>query len=388
MIYLDYHATTPVDERVLAAMLPYFSQRFGNASSKGHMYGWEAEAAVDKARGQVAQLLGAQPEEIVFTSGATESDNLALLGLLRRAGPSAHAITQTTEHKAVLDPLGYWEQCGGAVTRLEVDAQGRVDPAAVEAAMTDRTVLVSIMHANNEIGTLQPMAELGRIARRHGVFFHTDAAQSAGKVPIDVKAMGIDLLSLSGHKLYAPKGVGALYVRRRDPAVALEPLVFGGGQEGGIRSGTLAVPLIVGLGEAARIARDELEAEAARSRQQRDRLWALLEQGLGDGVRLNGPPLDGDRLPANLNVTFLGLGFEAEGLLSSLVQKVAISAGSACSSGSAETSYVLKALGVPALDARATVRFGVGRPTTDSEIEAAAAETIRLAKEALTSAVM
>ncbi len=386
MIYLDYHATTPVDSEVLAAMLPYFSQRFGNASSRSHRFGWEAEAGVDKARAQVADLIGAATSEVLFTSGATEANNLALLGVLSAAGPGAHAITQVTEHKAVLDTLAVWEKRGGSVTRVGVDRFGRVDPAQVEAAITDRTAIISIMFVNNEIGTIQPIAEIGRIARRHGVYFHTDVAQAAGKLPIDVEEHSIDLLSISAHKLYGPKGVGALYMRRRGPRVVLEPQVFGGGQEGGMRSGTLAVPLIVGLGQAAEIAGAVMTEESARIRQQRDRLWGALQEGLGDAISLNGPPVDGDRIPANLSVTFRGLGSEADTLLTALVQHVAVSPGSACNSAHADASHVLKAIGVRAEDTRATLRFGLGRPTTDAEITEAAAQTVRLARSLLSAA--
>ncbi|MBI6546620.1 MAG: aminotransferase class V-fold PLP-dependent enzyme, partial [Cyanobacteria bacterium NC_groundwater_1444_Ag_S-0.65um_54_12] len=285
MIYLDYHATTPVDPAVLEAMLPYFCEKFGNAASRGHRYGWDAEAAVEKAREQVAKLINASPAEIIWTSGATESDNLAIMGVCDLyAEKGNHVITQATEHPAVLDTCAHWERKGGKVTILPTDSYGQIAIDQLKNAITDRTILISIMHANNEIGTLQPSAEIGRIAKEYGVLFHTDAAQSAGKVTIDVMSMNIDLLSLSAHKLYGPKGIGALYVRRKNPRVQLQPLIHGGGQERGMRSGTLAVPNIVGLGKACEIATQVMHQEASRIATLREKLFQDLVAEVGDVV--------------------------------------------------------------------------------------------------------
>ncbi|CAN5396568.1 IscS subfamily cysteine desulfurase [soil metagenome] len=364
-VYLDYHATTPVDPRVLEAMLPYFTERFGNPASKQHKFGWDAQAAVDRARGQVAALIGASAGEICFTSGATESNNLAIKGVaqaLRERGD--HVITVVTEHKSVLDSFKRLEREGCRVTRLGVDGQGVVRLEELRAAITDRTVLVSIMAANNEIGVVQPLAEIGAITRERGVLFHTDAAQAAGKVPIDVAAMGIDLLSLTGHKYYGPKGAGALYVRKQKPKLALVCQIDGGGHENGLRSGTLNVPGIVGLGQAAQICREEMPTEAPRLGAMRDRLLAGLRNRIDD-VRVNGPEA-APRLPHNLHVSFSGV--EGEGLLMALGD-LAVSTGSACSSGSQAPSHVLEAIGAVGVHGGASIRFGLGRTTTGADID-------------------
>jgi cysteine desulfurase len=364
-VYLDFHATTPVDPRVLEAMLPYFTEHFGNPASRQHAYGWDAQKAVDAARSQVAALIGASAQEIVFTSGATESNNLAIKGAahaLRDRGD--HIITVLTEHKSVLDSCKRLEREGCRVTRLGVNAEGFLDLAELRAAITDRTVLISVMAANNEIGVLQPLAEIGAIAQQHGILFHSDAAQAAGKVPIDVSSMNIDLLSLTGHKCYGPKGAGALYVRRRKPKLPLSCQIDGGGHENGLRSGTLNVPGIVGLGRAAEICRLEMPAESVRLAGLRDRLLAGLQRELGD-VRLNGPA-GPRRLPHNLHVSFDDV--EGEALVMALGD-VAVSAGSACSSGSHAPSHVLQAIGAVGDRAGASIRFGLGRPTKDADID-------------------
>ena len=364
-VYLDFHATTPVDPRVLEAMLPYFSEHFGNAASKQHAYGWDAQKAVDHARDQVAALIGASANEIVFTSGASESNNLAIKGIVRaRLDRGEHIITAPTEHKSVLDSFKTLEKEGCRVTRLAVDSRGFIDLDELRSSITDRTVLISIMAANNEIGVLQPLAEIGAIARERDVVFHTDAAQAAGKIPIDVAASGIDLLSLTGHKYYGPKGAGALYVRRRKPKLELQCQIDGGGHENGFRSGTLNVPGIVGLGLAAELCRKEMATESARLSAMRDRLLNGLQQNL-DGVRLNGPTGD-RRLPHNLHVSFDDI--EGEALLMALGD-LAVSTGSACSSGSQAPSHVLQAIGAIGERAGASIRFGLGRPTTDADID-------------------
>ncbi|MEO8075130.1 MAG: IscS subfamily cysteine desulfurase [Acidobacteriota bacterium] len=366
-VYLDFHATTPVDPRVLESMLPYFTEHFGNPASRQHAYGWDAQKAVDTARVQVAALVGATATEIVFTSGATESNNLAIKGVahaLRERGD--HLITVATEHKSVLDSCKHLEREGCRVTRLPVDAQGFVDLAELRAAITDRTILISVMAANNEIGVLQPLAAIGAIAQQHGIVFHTDAAQAAGKIPLDVSSMNIDLLSLTGHKYYGPKGAGALYVRRRKPKLPLSCQIDGGGHENGLRSGTLNVPGIVGLGRAAEICRQEMAAESARLGGMRDRLFAGIKQGV-DGVRLNGP-LGDRRLPHNLHVSFDDV--EGEALVMALGD-LAVSTGSACSSGSQAPSHVLLAIGAAGDRAGASIRFGLGRTTVDGDIDVA-----------------
>jgi cysteine desulfurase len=363
-IYLDHHATTPVDPRVVDAMLPYFSDDFGNAASRQHAFGWRAEAAVERAREQVAALVGADPRGIVFTSGATESNNLAILGAVLGYAPRREEIvTAATEHRSVLDPCDEAERRGARPTRLPVDGDGRIDLGELRRALSARTLLVSVMHANNEIGVLQPIAEIGRICKEQEVLFHSDAAQSAGKVPLDVEAMGIDLLSLSAHKIYGPKGVGALWVRGRSPRVRLAPLLHGGGHERGLRSGTLNVPAIVGFGRAAEIARAEMVDEAARLLQLREHMRRRIEREIPE-VRVNGS-LE-HRLPANLNVSFDGV--DGEALLLSL-EDVAVSSGSACTSATAEPSHVLRALGLRDDLARASLRFGLGRWTTREEVD-------------------
>jgi cysteine desulfurase len=384
-IYLDHHATTPVDPRVLEAMTPYFTQSFGNAASRSHVFGWEAEAAVDAARASVAQALGASEKEIVFTSGATESDNLAILGVAhayREKGD--HVVTAATEHRAVLDSCRALANEGFRVTFLAPQRTGEIAAEAVLEAVTDRTILVSLMLANNEIGTIQKLAAIGAACRERGVLLHTDAVQGFGKVPFDVEAAGVDLASITAHKIYGPKGVGALYVRGRNPRVRLAPVLHGGGHERGMRSGTLNVPGIVGLARAADIALEEMPEESARLR----RLRARLDDGITrrvDDVSLNGPPLpriDADgalapgeeerRLPGNLNVSFGGV--DGEALLVSM-KNVAVSSGSACTSAVLEPSHVLKAIGVPAPLAHASLRFGLGRWTTEEEVDFAVETT-------------
>ncbi len=355
-IYLDHHATTPVDPRVLEAMLPWFGPKFGNAASRTHRFGWEAEKAVELARRRIAELAGAEPREIVFTSGATESNNLAIKGAGAR-----HIVTVSTEHKAVLDPV---KRLGCPAAILSPQRDGRIDPDALRAAIRPETGLVSVMAANNEIGTLQPLAEIGAICRERGVLFHCDAAQAFGRIPLDVEAAGIDLLSVSAHKMYGPKGVGALYVRRR--RVRLSPLIDGGGHEFGMRSGTLNVPGIVGFGEACGIAAAGMESEAVRIGALRDRLLRGLEASIG-GIRVNGSMEH--RLPGNLNVSFSGI--DAEALLMSMPE-LALSTGSACSSAAVEPSHVLRAIGLSEELARSAVRFGLGRFNTEEEIEYAA----------------
>lgn len=372
-IYLDYHATTPVDPRVLEAMLPYFTERFGNPASRQHAYGWEAQTAVDTARAQVAALVGASAGEIVFTSGASESNNLAIKGAacsLREKGD--HLITAATEHKSVLDTFKKLEADGWQVTVLGVDRDGFVDLDELRRAITDKTVLVSIMAANNEIGTLQPLAEIGAICSERGVLFHTDAAQAAGKIPIDVHAMNIDLLSLTGHKYYGPKGAGALFVRRRKPRIELTCQIHGGGHENGFRSGTLNVPGIVGLGAAADICRTGLQEEGARLAALRNRLLDALRREL-DGVHVNGP-LGERRLPHNLHVSFDGI--EGERLVMA-IGDLAVSTASACSSGSEKPSHVLEAIGQ---HASASIRFGLGRMTTEEEVDTAAARLVKVVR--------
>jgi len=363
-IYMDNHATTPVDPRVLEAMLPYFTERFGNAASRNHSFGWQAEEAVEVARKQVAGLIGATAKEIVFTSGATESDNLAIKGAARMYREKGnHLITAVTEHKAVIDTCKHLEKEGFDVTYLPVGRDGLVDLDHLRAAITDRTILVSIMAANNEVGVLQPIAGIGRITRERGVLFHTDAVQAAGKVPFDVNASSVDMASLSAHKMYGPKGVGALYVRRRNPRVLLTPIIDGGGHERGMRSGTLNVPGIVGFGKAAAICQEELATESVRLAALRDRLNDGLRRTLGD-VYVNGSMEH--RLPGNLNVSFAYV--EGESLLMG-ISDIAVSSGSACTSATLEPSYVLKALGTGDELAHSSIRFGLGRFNTEEEVD-------------------
>jgi cysteine desulfurase len=363
-IYMDYHATTPVDPRVVDAMLPYFTTAFGNAASRNHPFGWAAEEAIEKARKQVAELIGASAKEIVFTSGATESDNLAIKGaaaMYRDKGN--HIITAVTEHKAVIDTCKRLEKEGCRVTYLPVQKDGRIDLAALEAAIGAQTILITIMAANNEIGVLQPIAEIGAIARARGVLFHSDAVQMAGKLPFDVNESKVDMASLSAHKMYGPKGVGALYVRRRNPRVLLAPIIDGGGHERGMRSGTLNVPGIVGFGKAAELCRHEMAAESARLSELRDYLNRRLHDQL-DELYINGSMEH--RLPHNLNVSFAYV--EGESLLMG-INDVAVSSGSACTSSSLEPSYVLKALGAGDDLAHSSIRFGLGRWSTKEEVD-------------------
>ncbi len=364
-VYMDNHATTRADPRVIAAMLPYFGEVYGNPASRAHRFGWEAEEAVERARGQVAALIGAHPREVVFTSGATESNNLAIRGVvLARERVGGHVVTVQTEHKAVLDPCKRLEREGLAeVTYLKPRRDGLIEPDAVRAALRADTVLISVMLANNEIGVLQPVAEVGRIAHEAGVSFHCDAAQATGKVAVDVAAMGIDLLSLSAHKMYGPKGIGALYVRSREPRVRIRALVDGGGHERGMRSGTLNVPGIVGLGCACAVAAEDMEAESGRVLALRERLRARLFAELED-TTLNGSPEQ--RLPGNLNLSFGGI--EAESLLMSL-EDVALSSGSACTSATLEPSHVLRAIGVRDELAHGSIRFGLGRFNDADEVD-------------------
>jgi cysteine desulfurase len=380
-IYLDYQATTPLDPRVLEAMLPYFTEKFGNPHSVTHSYGREAEAAVEEARAEVAALIGAEPREIVFTSGATEANNLALKGAARfhRDFGKDHVVTVVTEHKCVLESAAALARDGFRVTVLPVDPQGVVDMAALEAAIDERTAIVSVMAANNEIGVLQPLAGIGALCRAKGVLFHSDAAQAVGKVPVDVDATGLDLVSISGHKIYGPKGVGALYVRRR-PRARLTPLLDGGGQERGLRSGTLPTPLCVGLGAAARIAAAEMAAEAERLIGLRRRFLAGIRARLPE-AQLNGHPEK--RLPGNLNLSFPG----APALeLMAACPSLALSTGSACTAAAVEPSYVLRALGVPDAVAVASLRLGFGRYTTDLEVDFAV-ETLAAAVPRVASRV-
>ncbi len=364
-IYLDSHSTTPTDPRVLETMLPYFTEKFGNAASRNHAFGWEAEEAVEKARKQIARLIHADPKELVFTSGATESDNLALRGVVemyREKGD--HIITNSTEHRAVLDTAKALESKRGVkVTYLHVDKSGIVSPDDVRNAITDKTILISIMLANNEIGSINPIREIGKIAKEKGILFHCDATQGVGKIPVDVQEMGIDLMSFTAHKLYGPKGVGALYVRKKAPRVRIAPMIDGGGHERGMRSGTLPVPLVVGFGKACELCEQEMTAEARRLAAMRDRLEAGIMNGL-DEVYLNGHPTQ--RLPHNLNVSFAYV--EGESLLMGL-KEIALSSGSACTSATLEPSYVLRALGVGSDLAHSSIRFGLGRFTTDDEVD-------------------
>ena len=370
-IYMDNHATTPVDPRVFEAMRPYFTTTFGNAASRNHSFGWEAEDAVEKARKQVADVIGATAKEIVFTSGATESDNLALKGVAQMyAEKGNHIITAATEHKAILDTCKRLEKEGFRVTYLPVQQNGLVDLDQLKAAITDKTVLISIMWANNEIGVLQPVREIGKIAHERGVLFHSDGTQAVGKIPVNVLEDNVDLLSISGHKMYGPKGVGALYVRRRNPRVQLTAQIDGGGHERGMRSGTLNVPGIVGLGEACGIAKKEMAEEAKRMSYLRDKLKDRLFASL-DEVYINGTMEH--RLPNNLNISFAYV--EGESLLMG-INDVAVSSGSACTSATLEPSYVLKALGAGDDLAHSSIRFGLGRFNTEEEVDYVAAKVI------------
>ena len=363
-VYLDHNATTPCDPRVVEAMIPYFTQSFGNAASRNHPFGWQAEEAVDYAREQVARLIGADPKEIIFTSGATESDNLAIKGVFEMyASKGNHIITCTTEHKAVLDTCKHLEKEGAEITYLPVDADGMIDLKELEAAMKPATILVAIMYANNEIGTIHPVREISAIAKKHGALFFTDATQAVGKVPVDVNKDGIDLLAMTAHKMYGPKGIGALYVRRRSPRVKVTAQMDGGGHERGMRSGTLNVPGIVGFGKACELAREEMDQDAARLGKMRDRLereLLKLEEAYVNGSRES-------RLPHVTNISFKYV--EGEGLLMGFNKNIALSSGSACTSASLEPSYVLKALGLGDDLAHSSLRFGLGRFTTDEQID-------------------
>ncbi len=363
-IYLDYQATTPIDPRVLEAMMPYFTTKFGNPHSRSHAFGWEAEEGVEEARGQIASLIGANPKEIVYTSGATESNNLALKGVARfYKDKRTHIITTVTEHKCVLDTCRHLEQEEGfEVTYLPVAENGLLDLEVLKAAITDNTLLVSVMAVNNEIGVVQPLAEIGAICRANGVFFHTDAAQGVGKIPLDVDAMNIDLMSISGHKIYGPMGVGALYVRRK-PRVRIRPMINGGGQERGMRSGTLAPALCVGLGTACAIAEAEMGSDNERIRYLSDRFYDTITAKLPE-VFLNGDREQ--RYPGNLNLSFAYV--EGESLMMGM-RDLAVSSGSACTSSSLEPSYVLRALGVEEELAHTSIRFGIGRFSTEGEID-------------------
>jgi cysteine desulfurase len=369
-IYLDYQATTPLDPRVLEAMMPYFTHKFGNPHSRSHSYGWEAEEAVEKARAQVAKLIGADEKEVIFTSGATESNNLAIRGVAEfYKDRKNHIVTTVTEHKCVLDTCRHLEQQGFEVTYLPVQKNGLIDLEVLRAAVTDKTVLVSIMAVNNEIGVIQPLAEIGKICREKKAFFHTDAAQAAGKIPLDVEAMNIDLMSISGHKIYGPKGIGALYVRRK-PRIRLVPLIVGGGQERGFRSGTLPTPLCVGLGEAAEIAMKEMDAESKRLAKLQARMLKGLNAKLTD-IHVNGD-LE-HRIPGNLNIGFAYV--EGESLMMG-IKGLSVSSGSACTSASLEPSYALRALGVEEDMAHTSLRIGLGRFTTEHEVDTAVDELV------------
>lgn len=363
-IYLDNNATTPCDPRVVEAMLPYFTEKFGNAASRNHSFGWVAEEAVDYAREQVAKLINADPKEIIFTSGATESDNLAIKGIYEMyASKGNHIITCTTEHKAVLDTCKHIEKIGGQVTYLQVNNEGLVDLKELENAITDKTILIAIMYGNNEIGVIQPVREISAIARKHGVLFFTDGTQAVGKIPVDVNADGIDLMAFSGHKMYGPKGVGALYVRRKNPRVKVTAQMDGGGHERGMRSGTMNVPAIVGFGKACEVCMNEMESEAKRLSVMRDRLentLLQLEEAYVNGNREH-------RLPHVSNISFKYV--EGEGLMMGFNKDIALSSGSACTSASLEPSYVLKALGLGDDLAHSSLRFGLGRFTTDEQID-------------------
>jgi cysteine desulfurase len=374
-IYMDNHSTTPVDPRVFEAMVPYFLEKFGNAASRNHSFGWEAEEGCEKARQQIARLIHADPKEIIFTSGATESDNLALKGvadLYREKGD--HIITCMTEHRAVLDTCKRLEKMGFKVTYLPVDKYGMVSPDDVRSAITDKTILISIMMANNEIGTIHPVAEIGKIAKEKGVLFHCDATQGVGKIPVDVQAMGIDLMSFTAHKIYGPKGVGALYIRKKAPRVRLTPIIDGGGHERGMRSGTLPVPLIVGFGKACEICQEVMAEESKHLAAMRDKLQDGILKSL-DEVYLNGHPTQ--RLPHNLNLSFAYV--EGESVLMGL-KEIALSSGSACTSSTLEPSYVMKALGVGSDLAHSSIRFGLGRFNTEEEVDYVLSRTVETVK--------
>ena len=370
-IYLDCHATTPVDERVVEVMLPYFTKHFGNPSSTTHIYGWEAEAAVKQARETLAEAIGATPPEIIFTSGATEANNLAIKGVAEAYFKKGrHIITVTTEHRAILDPCQYLASLGFEITYLPVQANSLLDLTQLEEAIRDDTILVSVMAANNEIGVLQPLAAIGEMCHQRKVLFHTDAAQGIAKIPLNVHEMNIDLLSMTAHKVYGPKGIGALYVRRRNPRVQLASQIQGGGQERGLRSGTLYTPQIVGFGKAIELGMSEQDSETQRLSHLRDKLWDSLQ--ILDGIHLNGHPTQ--RLPGNLNISVEGV--DGSALLLGLKSVAAVSSGSACSSKSTAPSHVLMALGHSESLAYASLRFGIGRFNTEAEIDQVSEATI------------
>ncbi len=374
-IYMDNHATTPVDPRVLAEMLPFFNEKFGNAASRNHVFGWVAEEGVEQARDRIAKLVGATTKEIIFTSGATESDNLAIKGvaeMYREKGN--HIITDVTEHKAVLDTCKRLEKYGFRVTYLPVQKDGLIDMDDLKRAMDEKTILVTLMAANNEIGVLQPIAEIGKLCHERDVLFHSDATQAVGKIPIDVQKMNIDIMSISGHKMYGPKGVGALYVRRKNPRVQLSPIIDGGGHERGMRSGTLNVPGIVGLGKACAICQEEMPQESCRLAGLRNRLKDTI-MGALDEVYINGSMEH--RLPQNLNISFAYV--EGESLLMG-INDIAVSSGSACTSATLEPSYVLKALGTGDELAHSSIRFGLGRFNTEAEVDYVAARVVEVVK--------
>jgi cysteine desulfurase len=374
-IFMDNHSTTPVDPRVLEAMIPYFTQKFGNAASRNHVFGWEAEKAVEASRAEIASLIHADPKEIIFTSGATESNNLALKGVVemyREKGD--HVITSATEHRSVLDTARKLEKLGIKVTFVPVDSYGVVQPEEIRKAITDKTILISVMMVNNEIGTINPVAEIGKIAKEKGIVFHCDATQGVGKIPVDVEAMKIDLMSFTAHKIYGPKGIGALYVRRKNPRVRLAPQIDGGGHERGMRSGTLNVPGIVGFAKACQICKEVMPKESARIRMMRDRLQDGI-MGALDHVSLNGHPTE--RIPNNLNISFAYV--EGESLLMGL-NNIALSSGSACTTATLEPSYVLRALGVGHDLAHSSIRFGLGRFNTDAEVDEVLKRTVEAVK--------
>jgi len=374
-VYLDNHATTPMDPRVFETMKPYFIEEFGNAASRNHQFGWRAEKAVELARKQIASLIGCTDKEIIFTSGATESDNMAILGVAEMyAEKGNHIITTNIEHKAILDSCKVAEKRGFNVTYLSVNKFGQITVDDIRKAITDKTILISIMFANNEIGSINPIGEIGALAKEKGIIFHTDAVQALGRIPVDVENMKVDLLSISGHKIYGPKGVGALYVRKKNPRVKVSPLIHGGGHERGMRSGTLNVPGIVGLGRACELARTELVQDAEKQKHLRDRLQKRLFEAL-DEIYLNGHP--SERLPNNLNISFAFV--EGESLMMG-IKDIAVSSGSACTTASLEPSYVLRAIGVGEDLAHTSIRFGLGRFTTQEEIDFTADQVIKTVK--------
>lgn len=367
-IYLDNHSTTRVDPRVVDVMIPYFSEKYGNASSVNHGFGHEAGEAVETAREQIANLLGTDAKSMVFTSGATEANNLALLGVLRASKPGSHLIVNAAEHKAILDPAAALKAEGFEVSVVPVNSHGMVDPDQIASNIRPNTVLVSTMWANNEVGTINPIAEIGAICRNQGILFHTDATQASGCIPIDLKNLPVDLLSLSAHKIYGPKGVGALFVRRGTPRIKIQAIIFGGGHERKLRSGTLPVPLIVGMGTACELCRKEMKVETDRLIRLREQLWQTLQDNLKE-IQLNGHPTN--RLPGNANVSFEGVNSEA--LMMQLKDIVAVSSGSACTTADPEPSHVLTAMALPLAQIESTLRFGLGRFTTSEEIAVVAA---------------